>query len=197
MTLSRLISQLADTRAEAVTIEEIIGQFGSRAFGAVLFIFAAPNILPMPPGSSAVLGLPLLLVAPQLALGRACPWLPAALRSKTIETSVLRVVDRRAGPWVEAVERLTTRRMAFMFGLVGDALIGLVCTLLAAVLILPLPLGNVLPAAAVAILGLSLVQRDGLLAVVGYLAAAASFAVIVLGGQVFVATARQLFAWVS
>jgi hypothetical protein len=51
-----------------------------------------------------------------------------------------------------------------MFGRFGEMTIGFVCSLLAAVLILPIPLGNLLPATAIAALALSLIQRDGLLA---------------------------------
>ena len=50
-----------------VSVGEIVDRFGTRAFGALLFIFALPNLLPLPPGSSTVLGAPLLLLAPQVA----------------------------------------------------------------------------------------------------------------------------------
>ena len=66
--------------------------------------------------------------------------------------------------------------------------------LLAAVLLLPIPLGNLLPATAIAILALSLAQRDGVLTVAGFLAAAASVAVLVMGGRVVVAATMRLGA---
>jgi hypothetical protein len=73
-------------------------------------------------------------------------------------------------------------------------MIGIVCTLLAAVLILPIPLGNMLPATAVTVLALSLIQRDGLLAILGYLLAMASAAVLVLSGSLIVAAIGKLGA---
>lgn len=77
-------------------------------------------------------------------------------------------------------------------------LIGLICTALAAVLIFPIPLGNLLPATAIAILGLSLVHRDGALAVVGYLTAAISFGVLMLSGQVVMAAVTgSSLGWAS
>ena len=85
------------------------------------------------------------------------------------------------------MEALTTQRGAFVFGRVGTALIGLVCTLLAVVLILPIPLGNMLPAAAIAVFGLSLVQRDGLLALVGYALAGMSAGALVLAARLIAA----------
>ena len=87
---------------------------------------------------------------------------------------------------------LTAPRLSFLFGPVGDRLIGVVCTLLALVLILPIPLGNMLPAAAIAALGLSLVQRDGALALGGYLLAALSVTVLILSAGAAMAAARHL-----
>jgi hypothetical protein len=34
----------------------VLDAFGDRAFGALMLLFAAPNVLPLPPGMSAVLG---------------------------------------------------------------------------------------------------------------------------------------------
>jgi hypothetical protein len=76
-------------------------------------------------------------------------------------------------------------------------MIGLVCTVFAIVLILPIPLGNMLPAAAVSVLSLSLVQRDGLLALVGYALAAASVGVLALAGGVIVRTLQHLVSVVA
>jgi len=81
-----------------------------------------------------------------------------------------------------------------MFGVVGDAGIGVICSLLAAVLILPIPLGNMLPALAIAVLAFSLVQRDGLLVIAGYGLALASLALLVLSGSLVVEAVTRLGA---
>jgi hypothetical protein len=175
-----------------MTVDGIVAHFGRRAFGAALFIFAAPNLLPLPPGSSTVLGWPLLLIAPQLMFGAKEPRLPKRIADHAVETAFIDGVCRRVAPWVARIERVSTRRLGFLFGVPGDILLGLVCTLLAAVLILPLPLGNLLPAIAVTLLGLALVQRDGLLAIVGYVAAAISAAVLIGGGHLVIATLTRL-----
>src|SRR5262245_54418873 len=50
---------------------------GDRGFGVLLFIFALPNLVPVNiPLLSAVLGLPLVLLAAQLTYGRHKPWFP-------------------------------------------------------------------------------------------------------------------------
>jgi hypothetical protein len=55
-----------DRRADA-------GAFDSRAFGAMLLVFGLLNCLPLPPGSSTILSLPILLLAPQIAWGPTFP----------------------------------------------------------------------------------------------------------------------------
>jgi hypothetical protein len=189
--LSALLLTLAEGDPGPVSFDSIVAHFGRRAFGAVLFVFAVPNLLPLPPGSSTFLSLPLLIIAPQLARGAHEPWIPRALGRQTVDRAALRRLCQRIAPWVERAERLTTRRLGFMFGRFGDLTIGFVCSLLAAVLVLPIPLGNVLPAAAIAALALSLIQRDGLLTIIGYLLALVSVGVLALSGRlVAVAVAR-------
>lgn len=195
VTLSALLMRLSEHGPQPISIEQILEHFGHRAFGAALFIFAVPNLLPLPPGSSTVLGLPLLFIAPQLALGGQDPWIPGRVRRRTIDPAVLGAVCRKVAPWVERAEAVTTRRLGFMFGGLGDVLLGLVCTLLAAVLILPIPLGNLLPAAAIAILALALIQRDGLLAIAGYVVAAVSGGVLVLSGHLAAGAAARAVSW--
>lgn len=184
LSLADLLNGLAEGQEDGISLGEILGHFGPRAFGAVLFVFSIPNLLPLPPGSSTVLGLPLLIIAPQLAFGAHRPWIPRFLSRRTVDRRSLAKACGRLAPWVEKVERLTEPRLAFMFGPLGDIAIGAVCALLAAVLILPIPLGNMLPATAVAALSLSLIQRDGLLTLIGYLIAATSAGVLVLSGHI-------------
>jgi hypothetical protein len=194
LSLSDLLLSLSQGEAESVSVDAIVEHFGRRAFGAVLFIFSIPNLLPLPPGSSTFLSLPLLILAPQLAVGRPKPWIPRWLGKRTVSRDALRKMAERVVPWLERAERMTTPRLSFMFGRLGDVSIGVVCTALAAVLILPIPLGNLLPAAAVAALSLSLIQRDGLLTLIGYATAAVSIGVLVLSGRLVLAALYRLEA---
>lgn len=191
VTLSALLQALCEGEGP-LTIGEMVDHFGHRAFGAVLFAFSSPNLLPLPPGSSTILSLPLLLIAPQLLVGVRAPWLPKLLTRKSIDRRALAKGFDKLLPRLAKIERLSRPRLGFLFGPVGDRLIGLVITLLTFVLILPIPLGNLLPAAAVACLALSLTQGDGVLALVGYGLAVASVAVLALSAGAAAAAARHL-----
>ncbi len=190
--LSAILSSLLDHPQPRITIGELSERFGGRALGALLFVFGVACILPLPPGATTILGAPLLLLAPQLVIGARAPWLPRALRGRAIAIDDLRKGLPRAIHWLRRLEAVSRPRLTMMFGVVGDRSIGVVCTLLALVLILPIPLGNMLPAAAVALLSLSLVQRDGLLALAGYVLAASSLTILVVAFQIIVATLRHV-----
>ena len=69
---------------------------------------------------------------------------------------------------------------------------GGVCTVLAVVLILPIPLGNVLPSLTIATLSLGLTQRDGVVGLAGYGLAAASVGVLALTFGAVIAGASRL-----
>ena len=73
----------------------------------------------------------------------------------------------------------------------------MLCTLLAIVLILPIPLGNILPALAVTVLAFSLIQRDGLIALAGYGIAITSASVLALAAHILVITIQQALAMFS
>lgn len=181
--LSRLLRDLCDRPDGEITIGEIVGSIGGRAFGAVLFVLAVPILLPFPPGLSAILGMPLLLIGPQLALGVRRLWLPGPISRRGVQTVDFERAFTRILPWIERIEAVSRPRMGWMFGPMGERLTGAAVTILAFVLVLPVPLGNVLPAVAVGILAFALIQRDGVLALLGTAVAIASVAVIVLAAD--------------
>lgn len=178
--LSAILQEIVDSPAERISVAELMALFGGRALGALLLVFSIACILPLPPGSSTVLGLPLVLLAPQLVVGKRTPWLPGSVRRRTVAVASLRAGFPRVIRWVRRVEAVSRPRLGFLFGPVGERLIGLVCTILAIVLIFPIPGGNFLPAAAAALLSLALILRDGALALVGHGLAIASVGVLVL-----------------
>lgn len=179
--LSAILREISLDPDPTVAVGEIVHRFGRRAFGALLFIFSAPNWLPLPPGSSSFLSVPLVLLSPQVAVGIQSPWLPGFIDDRTMKRSDMRKAVDKLLPTLERIEKVSRPRWGFMFGAVGDRMIGLTCFLLSLVLILPIPLGNMAPAAAIAAFGLSLVQRDGILTLIGYAISGISVGLLILG----------------
>lgn len=163
--------------AEYVDAQEIVRALGSRAFGMSVMIVVAPVCLPMPPGVPTVAGVILAFFAAQMILGFTCPWIPGPMRKlKITRAKLLGAIDtleRR----LKFVERLAHPRLEFLTQGFGARIVGIALFALALVMILPIPfLGNLPPAIAAGILGLALAQRDGLMALIGFLATGAAIA---------------------
>ncbi|WP_066687931.1 exopolysaccharide biosynthesis protein [Caulobacter sp. CCH9-E1] len=190
--LAEVIEGFGEDERPTLTVGEMLDAFDSRAFGAMLLVFGLLNTLPLPPGSSTILSLPILLLAPQIAMGADHPWLPRRLTEKPLKRDDMRGLFRRLAPIVRSMELITRPRLRPMFAPMGERAIGVVCTLLALVLVLPIPLGNLAPGATVAILALALLQRDGILALAGYLMALFSGGLLFVSAHVVIIAVRKL-----
>ncbi|MEW6389168.1 MAG: exopolysaccharide biosynthesis protein [Pseudomonadota bacterium] len=190
--LAEVIEGFGEDERPTLTVGEMLDAFDSRAFGAMLLVFGLLNTLPLPPGSSTILSLPILLLAPQIAMGADHPWLPRRLTEKPLKRDDMRGLFRRLAPIVRSMELITRPRLRPMFAPMGERAIGVVCTLLAFVLVLPIPLGNLAPGATVAILALALLQRDGILALAGYLMALFSGGLLFVSAHVVIIAVRKL-----
>jgi hypothetical protein len=189
-TLSVLLHGLAhDGARERISVHDLIDALGDRALGALMFLFAMPNVLPVPPGTSAVLGAPLVVLALQLMFGRNA-WLPRVLASRSMTRADFALLVRRVTPWLQRGERLLRPRYSWLARPPAEYALGAVCLLMATVLVLPIPLGNVLPALAISLLALAIVERDGLWVLAGL--GVATLATGVVSGVVFAAAKAAL-----
>jgi hypothetical protein len=172
----------ADQVRERISIGDLASALGDRALGALLFVFAIPNVVPTPPGASTLLGTPLLLLAAQLTFGRK-PWLPALIARQSMSRDGFLGLVHRVSPWLERAERLLRPRWSAFARPPVEYLVGLVCLLLSAILVLPSPLGNIPPALAIALMAMGILERDGVWVLVGMVVAVAS--TVVVSGVVF------------
>ena len=179
--LSEVLREISEDPEPEVTLGEVAHHFGPRAFGALLFVLAIPNLLPLPPGSTTILGAPIAILAPQLAFGVRRPWLPRFLDRRPIKRAWLRQAYDKVAPSLQAVEKVSSPRLLWLFGPWTQRLLGIACTALAFVLILPIPLGNIMPSIVIGLFGLALVQRDGVLALIAYALTAFSGGLLVVG----------------
>ena len=181
--LSALLQAMAaDTSREHISVADLLAALGDRALAAMLIVFALPNVVPMPPGTSALLGAPLVFLAAQMALDLKA-WLPALIASRSIPRSDFATLVRRISPWVVRAERLMRPRATLLASGPMESLVGALCLLLSIVILLPIPLGNMLPGLAICLLALGILERDGLWVLAGIAASVAAAALV--SGVVF------------
>ncbi|WP_435164112.1 exopolysaccharide biosynthesis protein [Falsirhodobacter sp. 1013] len=189
--LSEVLEEIAHDPARIrISIADLIDAMAGRAFGALLLIFALPNVLPTPPGTSGILGLPLVFLAAQLMLGK-MPWLPAFIATRSMERASFAALVGKMTPILGRAEKLLVPRLAFMISPLAQRFLGAALLILALVLALPIPLGNMLPALAMTIISLGVLERDGLWVIIGLVLGAVSL--VIVWGVIWALVAGAVF----
>lgn len=176
--LSRILADLARDANGAITVEQIRQALGDRSFATLLVFFAAINLLPFPPGSTLILGVPLLLIAAQMTFGARTAWLPAFVLRKSVSAERFRQIAESLVPRLERLERIVRPRYWPFAGIGADRFVGVFALVLATIVTLPIPFGNWLPAFACTLVGLALSERDGILLGAAFCCALAALAII-------------------
>lgn len=167
--VTEILTAIAEDPARLrVSVADLLAAMQDRAFGALMLIFAMPNALPMPPGTSAILGAPLVFLAAQLMFGRK-PWLPKFIAERSMLRKDFASMVGKVAPWLARAERLLKPRLVAVARPPAEYAVGAVCLLMATILFLPIPFGNMLPALAICIFSLGLLERDGVWVIAGFL----------------------------
>ena len=185
----------ADGPQTDLSLADLVARLDNRARGVLMILFALPNCLPGPPGTSAVTGFPLLFLTLQMALNRP-PWLPGFIARRTVSRHGLARVLNRAAPWLRRVELLIRPRLTVLTSQTAERLIGALGMVLAATIMLPIPLGNMLPAIALIVFSLGFIGRDGVWILFGLALVCLAATVLALAGwAAFVAMTQVWAGW--
>ncbi len=188
--MSVVFEELAQEANGPVTIARVRDALGDRSLAALLGFFAAINLLPLPPGTTIVLGPPLVIVAVQMMLGYNRVWLPRSILKRSIAADKFRQMTAKMMPRLVWLEKLIRPRYwPFPGQRSADQVVGAVALIFAIAVTLPIPLGNWLPAFAIFLLALALSERDGIFLGAGLIVGVIAFGVIAL----VAGTAHALF----
>ena len=153
---------------ERVSIEEIVSALGDRGLGVLIAIFAIPNILPSAvPFGNVVVGIFPLIFAVHLACGFDKLILPAFIAKKSISASTFKTLVPRVAAVLSWFERLLKPRLPGVTGRHVERVVGVLCAVLALITMVPIPFAHNLPAVALVLIGLGLIERDGLAILIG------------------------------
>lgn len=182
--LSATLQNLANNADENVSVKQICDALGGRSFGAFLLVFCIPNLVPLPPGSSAILGIPLILISFQIMAGHSQVWIPNRLAKYSLSRECFQSMIGRIIPYLKKGEAFIKQRNWPLNQAFGDKTFGLYCLILAIVVTIPIPLGNWPPAFALAILAAAYTKRDGIMLAIGTFV---GIGAIILAGSVITA----------
>jgi hypothetical protein len=202
----RLEVLLAALPAEGLTLavlRDMVGQDGLLVL--VIFLTLVFMIPVSVPGVSTVFGAGILLIGVSRLLGRNL-WLPRRAAQRVLPAERLRSALRQGVRWLHRLERISRpQRLNWLADAGPAALVNNGALILGALLLMaplaPIPFSNTLPALALLLLAIGLLQRDGVCVLLGHLANLASmvyFALLAVGGAVAIReTLRRFFGLAS
>jgi hypothetical protein len=185
--VSQIIGELARSSKAHVKLADLLAVLDERAFGVLMLILSLPNAVGLGtiPGLSTVFGIPQIFVSLQMIFGAHRPWLPEFVLERSIAMKDFRTMVEKAKPHLLRVERLLRPRLTVMSSNVIERLLGLVLLLLSLIVTLPIPFANQPPAVAQGLIALGLIERDGVVVLIGILTAAIATAIaIAVGGGI-------------
>lgn len=171
MNLSKELETLFPNE-EQITFQEFLLQTKSKSYALLLILLALPAALPVPaPGYATPFGIILVLLGAQLLVRRPAPWFPEwALRKKLPVTKNSPLLNAMV-KFLKFFEVFLHPRFRFLTQNAAYRFLGLLVMLCGASMIIPLPLTNTVPSFAIFLIGLALLEEDGLAALGGMLSA--------------------------
>jgi hypothetical protein len=185
---------IAKIQGDTITLRDLLALIGEQGLLLFCIVLTLPFLLPVSiPGVSTVFGLVIILLGISLVLNR-IPWLPARLMDRPISNQHLIPTLEKGVQLFQRMERWMRPRLTKVTtGAFANRLNGLALTAGGVLLLFPLsfvPFSNTLPAVAILLLALGMLQRDGYFIIGGYIALVATviyFAglalLVIMGGQ--------------
>ena len=195
---SQVLEDLGRSDAPRLTLNELVGAIGERGIGALmLFLGLLSALVGAVPGSTTIIGTPMLLVVAQLVIRRDELWLPRrALNASVDRAGYRRAIGRVLSP-LRFIERHSRPRLHVLTSDASEVVIGVVGAVLCILVMAPLVFFNLVPSLIIAIFGFGLMQRDGVAVLVGW-AVTAGFAVFVwLAWEVISRAAMVSWDWMT
>lgn len=178
---------------DAVPLGRILEDQGQGSFGWSILLFAVVNLLPLPLGSNVVTAVPLLLLTAQMALGFSHVRLPAFINRRRVPRRGFQRVVMRMRPLLRPIEKIIRPRHPQFFRPKAERLIGAGLFVISAALFLPIPFSGLLSASALLVAAMGLIERDGVVTLIGLAmgafaitVTAVAATVIVMGAQSFI-----------
>ncbi|WEZ86079.1 exopolysaccharide biosynthesis protein (plasmid) [Rhizobium sp. 32-5/1] len=125
------------------------------SFGFVMLMLALPALIPVPGPSDMVFGSALAIVA---------------LQNRKASASAFAALQRHTNPMVRRIERIVRPgRLKVLTGPALSCVLALPVFAPAIAIALPIPFNNIAPVIAVCVIAIGLIERDGMLVLLGIL----------------------------
>jgi hypothetical protein len=161
---------LARANGQSITMQQMIDALQDRGHAVLLILLTAPFAVIPIPGFSTIGGAVIMCIAASLTLGFK-PWVPGFIARKEISnerlTKLVHAVDIVFGK----IGKMIKPRMQWLVTLPGSHFflgLSIMAATVALALPIPIPGNNIPPAICILILAFGLLERDGVMVIIGH-----------------------------
>jgi hypothetical protein len=185
----------ARVKGKPITLAELKHALQSRGSAMLLILLALPFCFVAIPGLSMPFGIAISLIGACLTIGRE-PWLPRFIMNRRLSTARSDQLLIGAITIARRLEKFVRPRLRFLHAGPGMSRLigfGIVIAGVGLMLPLPIPFSNSIPAWAVVLLAVGMMEKDGLCVLLGHLTAMGTWVFIGLTSAFAVGGFRWLF----
>jgi hypothetical protein len=170
---SETLKKLGNKESNGKTkISKIMEDFHENGILLAMVFFSLPVAVPLPypPGFTTIMGLPLIILSIQMIIGSKQVKLPQKINNYEIKNSTLKAISDKVVPIVVTMEKYIKPRTGFAKSVYCEQIVGFICLIAAISVTIPIPMTNAIPALGITIMSLGLLNRDGIVIILGFLA---------------------------
>lgn len=174
----------------SVSLGELLDKAGEQIYGLAVLLLALATFIP---GVANFISLGTMLVGLQMMLGMPHPWIPGRIQSFEMKRGRIKETLARVEGYLAPLRLKRAPRRP-----VNPRLLGFIVfwTAFLAALPLWLPLSNILPAAALVLLGMALLEEWALLMWLGLIGSLVTTMYFALSIRELIQMAARLFQWI-
>lgn len=185
-TLSADILAVFKNLGEEATLGDLVHSVSHKGFGFLLVILNLPTLIPASSGFVTPFGILSMLLAGQIIAGRDEPWFPPKMLEKKVGGRIRAFLTKIANILARMESKLRPRFRRFYGPRTFRYLIAPLIFICGLSVAIPLPGTNSIAGLAILMIGLGMLEEDGLFGLAGVLIAAVGLALAVVSIYVIV-----------
>lgn len=167
---SALINDIYNKNIEDnIKIGTLLKSIDSGGFALLNLIFSIILMIPLPPPIAIIAGLIVMFLSFQMIIGMKEVWLPKIIMEKSIKRTTLTVIVEKSTIYLYKLERFTRRRFTFVSNPITERIIGAFIFFLAGITLTPIVFANTIPGLAIILISFGMINKDGLMVIIGFI----------------------------
>ena len=160
---------LSNSRSDVISLYELREALRDNGLVFLILVFSLPTMvpLPLPPGISFVMSIPLLILSMQMFCGYHYPYLPRFIEKAKVKKSTLKKIIKAAFPILVKMESMSERRIEIFNNIIGEKIYAVAVLACATSIAFPIPFSNMIPSIGILVMSLGFINRDGLFMIMG------------------------------